>query len=157
MDTCYDCQCPRQYLVVHHLNQHQEDNRDENLLRICPSCHKVRHSVLPSLCATPDPLSLHQEFQTWVKQKGVEYLQTEHTVLATTLSLRQALRHLDQIAASGRWVATHRRQHSLIYSKGEKEITILRKGTRAWSVIEYRKESGHVNSNEHEGSGKEKT
>jgi hypothetical protein len=39
MEKCPKCKKHYLKLEVHHINKNHEDNRKENLLKICPNCH----------------------------------------------------------------------------------------------------------------------
>jgi len=59
--------------------------------------------------------------------------------LGKTNSLVQARRLLDEIATSGRWVAIRSGEHSVIYGKGDEELTVERKDSRVWLIVKYKK------------------
>lgn len=45
-EKCYICSTPRsevKRLEIHHSNEDVTDNRDENLMLLCPSCHRQFH------------------------------------------------------------------------------------------------------------------
>jgi len=41
---CYFCET-KDKLLVHHLNLNRNDNKDANLLVLCPKCHKRLHFI----------------------------------------------------------------------------------------------------------------
>ena len=46
-EMCYFCNKPTH--LKHHINQDKEDNRKENLLPLCISCHQKIHRILYNL------------------------------------------------------------------------------------------------------------
>ena len=59
--------------------------------------------------------------------------------LGSTNSLKQARRLMEEIAISGRWTAVRAGSHSVIYSKGNDEMTVLKKDARSWAIVKYLK------------------
>ena len=59
--------------------------------------------------------------------------------LGSTNSLKQARRLMEEIAISGRWTAVRAGSHAVIYSKGNDEMTVLKKDARSWAIVKYLK------------------
>jgi len=59
--------------------------------------------------------------------------------LGSTNSLKQARRLMEEIAISGRWSAARAGTHSVIYSKGNEEMSIVKRNARLWAIVKYLK------------------
>lgn len=50
---CCEICASHNYLVVHHIDQNRKNNRDENLILLCRSCHASVHRLVRSLGIIP--------------------------------------------------------------------------------------------------------
>ena len=66
-------------------------------------------------------------------------------LLGTTQSYRQARRLLDELAIQGGWELVTQDpipstdEWSVLYQKGDEELTLVKRGPRTWDVVKRRK------------------